>query len=121
MVERMMERGGQSVYLMLCTIVDSKGNPMKDGEQLDELSHRLGEAIRHSVRHGDAINKYSKGQYLLLLVNLTRENCSIIQKRINRRFIVGRQRVGVHYNIIGMESNLQDFREHDRKDDRKQG
>ena len=25
MVERMLERGGQSVYLMLCTVVDGKG------------------------------------------------------------------------------------------------
>ena len=29
MVRRMMERGGQSVFLMLCTVVDSKGNVMK--------------------------------------------------------------------------------------------
>ena len=34
MVERMMERGGQSVYLMLCMVVDSKGNPMKEGSVL---------------------------------------------------------------------------------------
>ena len=31
MLARIMERGGQSIYLMLCTVVDSKGNPMKEG------------------------------------------------------------------------------------------
>lgn len=99
MVERMMERGGQSVYLMLCTVVDSKGNPMKEGPMLDELSERLQEAICSSVRHSDAINKYGKGQYLVLLLNTTRENCRVLQKRINYRFIVGRQRTGIQYYV----------------------
>lgn len=99
MVERMMERGGQSVYLMLCTVVDSKGNPMKEGAMLDELSERLEEAIRSSVRHSDAINKYGKGQYLVLLINTTRENCRVLQKRINYHFIVGRQRTGIQYYV----------------------
>lgn len=99
MVWRMMERGGQSVYLMLCTIVDTKGNPMKDGPMLDELSQRLGDTIRHSVRQSDAIHHYSKGQYLVLLINTTRENCRIVQKRINYKFIVGRQRTGIQYFV----------------------
>ena len=99
MIERIMERGGQSVYLMLCTVVDSKGNPMKDGTMLEELSERLGEAIQQSVRRGDAINKYGKGQYLVLMLNTTRENCKILQRRINYRFIVGRQRTGIQYYV----------------------
>lgn len=99
MVERMMERGGQSVYLMMCVVVDSKGNPMKEGDVLDDLSQRLGDAIRHSVRHSDAVTKYGRGRYLVLLVNTTREDCGIIQKRINYRFIVGRQRTGIQYYV----------------------
>lgn len=99
MVERMMERGGQSVYLMLCTIVDSKGNPMREGPVLEELSPRLEDAICASVRRGDVINKYGKGQYLVLLINTTRENCSVVQKRINYHFLVGRQRTGVRYYV----------------------
>ena len=99
MVERMMERGGQSVYLMLCTVVDSKGNPMEEGPLLEELSPRLQDAIRNSVRHGDVVAKYGRGQYLVLLVNTTRENCSVVQKRINYKFVVGRQRTGVKYYV----------------------
>lgn len=98
-VERMMDRGGQSVYLMLCTVVDSKGNPMKDGAVLEELSQRLSEAIRCSVRRSDVITRYGKGQYLVLLINTTLENCKIIQKRINGKFLVGRQRTGVSYHV----------------------
>lgn len=99
MIGRVMERGGQSVYLMLCTIVDSKGNPMKNGPALAELSVRLGEAIGASVRRSDAVSRYGKGQYLILLLNTTRENCRILQKRINYHFIVGRQRTGIQYHV----------------------
>ena len=99
MIARIMERGGQSVYLMLCTVVDSKGNPMTEGTMLEELSQRLEEAICQSVRHGDAVTRYGRGQYLVLLVNTTRENCTIVQKRIDYRFLVGRQRTGVQYYV----------------------
>lgn len=99
MIGRIMERGGQSVYLMLCTIVDSKGNPMRDGPILEELSERLEEAIGSSVRRSDVINRYGKGQYLVLLMNITQENCRILQKRINDHFLVGRQRTGIQYHV----------------------
>lgn len=99
MVERMMERGGQSVYLMLCTLVDLKGNPMKDGAVLERLSPRLEEAVCRSVRHGDAVTRYGKGQYIVLLINTNRENCAAIQRRISHNFITGRQRTGVEYYV----------------------
>ena len=98
-IKRMMERGGQSVYLMLCTIVDSKGNPMKEGPMLMELSERLKDAIQQSVRQGDSLTRYGKGQYLVLLINITRENCEVLQRRINSRFIVRRQRTGIRYHV----------------------
>ncbi len=99
MLNRIMERGGQSIYLMLCTLVDGKGNPITDESRLEELSNRLGDAIRCSVRHGDAVNRYGNGQYLILLVNITREDCEIVQKRIDQNFVKGRQRSGVEYFV----------------------
>lgn len=98
-VNRMMERGGQSVYLMLCTLVDGKGNPMKEGRRLDELSERLRMAIKQSVRHGDIINQYGKGQFLVLLINTTRENCGVVERRINNKFTAEGQRTGVQYHV----------------------
>lgn len=99
MLNRIMERGGQSIYLMLCTLVDGKGNPITDESRLEELSNRLGDAILRSVRHGDAVNRYGNGQYLILLVNITREDCEIVQKRIDQNFVKGRQRSGVEYFV----------------------
>ena len=102
MVERMLERGGQSVYLMLCTVVDGKGNPLREGPALDELTKRMGDSVRHSIRRGDAMCQYGKGQFLALLVNTTRENCAVVQKRINERFIIGRQRTKIEYYVNSM-------------------
>ena len=119
MVERMLERGGQSVYLMLCTVIDGKGNPMRDGPMLEELTKRMGDAVRRSIRRGDAMCQYGRGQYLVLLVNTTRENCSVIQRRINERFIVGRQRSAIQYyvnSVVWMpqiaQTDKKDRREH---------
>ena len=84
---------------MLCTVVDGKGNPMKEGPVLDELSKRMGDAVRRTIRRGDAMTQYGRGQYLTLLINTTREDCTIIQKRINQRFIVGRQRSAIEYYV----------------------
>ena len=99
MVERMLERGGQSVYLMLCTVVDSKGNPMREGEVLDQLVSRMSDAVRQSIRRGDAMCRYGRGQCLVLLINTTRENCNVIQRRINARFLTGRQRTSIEYYV----------------------
>ena len=72
---------------------------MKEGKQLDDLSLRLGEAILGSIRRSDVVNRYGKGQYLILLTNITLENCRLVQKRIDGHFLIGRQRTGVSYYI----------------------
>lgn len=98
------KRSGKSSALMLCTIVDSKGNPMKEGTRLEKLSGRLKEAICSSVRQSDVVNQYGKGQYLILLLNSTKEECTAVQKRIDDRFLVGRQRTGIQYCVNSVRS-----------------
>ena len=99
LIERMTERGGLSVYLMLCTIVDREGRIMKESEKLEQLTVKLGDAICHSVRHSDALCRYGTGQYLVLLINTSREDCDVVQKRINYHFLSGSRRMGVQYYV----------------------
>lgn len=99
MLCRLARRSGHPICLMLCTVMDSKGIPMREGKQLDELADRLIEAIRKSLRCSDVVSRYGKGQYLILLVNVAFGNCGVIQKRINSHFLIGRQRTGVDYQI----------------------
>ena len=99
MTERMMERSGEKIFLMLCTILDSKGNPMREGSRLEELSERLRQTIIESVRHTDTVTRYGKGQYLVLLINTTEEDCSIVSGRISSRFIREGQRTSLSYSV----------------------
>jgi len=105
-MERMLGRGGQSVYLILCTIVTGKGNPMKEGAVLNRLSERLSEAIITSVRHSDIVCRYNKSQFLILLINTTREDCSIVEDRINRKFKTEGQRTGLRYTVSNVEGKF---------------
>ena len=98
-IERTMRRSADTIFLMLLTIVDSKGNPMREGPKLDELSQRLKAASVASIRHTDTVTKYGQGQYLILLINTTEENCHVVEDRINKNFLTSRQRTGVSYSV----------------------
>ncbi len=105
-IERTMHRSADKIFLMLCTIVDSKGNPMREGPKLEELSERLKTAAVGSVRHTDTVTKYGQGQYLILLINTTAENCKIIERRINENFLTSRQRTGISYSVRGLNEQM---------------
>ena len=96
---RMLDRSGQSIYLMSCSIVDSKGNPMKESPILDEMAGRLQDTLLKSLRKSDVVNRYGRGQFLVLLINTTREDCDNVQKRIDRHFLTSRQRTGIRYHV----------------------
>lgn len=102
-VGRMLERSGQAVFLMLCTMVDGKDNPLCEGKILDTLEPKLESAIRLSVRQSDTVSRYGKGQYLVLLLNTTREDCEIVQRRIDRRFREDAHRTHVHYTVRSVD------------------
>lgn len=82
-VKRIVERNGDSVYLMLCTLMDSKGNPMQSGKKLDEMSKELRKAIKDSLRKGDSYTQYSANQFLILLIGTKEESCHVVSERIS--------------------------------------
>ncbi len=86
LVRRIMERNGQSVYLMLCSLVDSKGAPLEDADKLSAMSGKLMSAIKHCLRKGDSFTRYNPSQFLILLVGTNKENCGLIFERIERYF-----------------------------------
>lgn len=98
-INRISERSGQMIFLMLCTIVDTKGNVLSKGANLDELSNRLEGAIRTSIRRSDIMCRYNRSQFLVMLMDTTAENCKVVQKRINDHFMINRQRISVQYTV----------------------
>lgn len=86
LVRRMIERNGQSVYLMLCTITDGTDRLTEDKERLEAMSDELYDSIKFSLRRVDFFTKCSPTQYLILLVGTNQENTQMIYERILRRF-----------------------------------
>lgn len=86
LVTRIIERNGQSVYLMLLSLTNGKGQPMENEEKLEIMSQELHKAIKRGLRRGDSFTKYSPSQYILLLVGTNKENCGIIYDRIAKNF-----------------------------------
>lgn len=86
LVSRMLERSGQSAYLMLCSLTDGKGHPMEKPEKLAIMMEELQNAIQHCLRRGDSFTKYSASQYLILLIGTNKENCGMIFERLCRYF-----------------------------------
>ena len=83
---RCMERNGQSVFLLVCTLIDSKGRPMEHSQKLEQMSERLFVAIKDSLRRCDSFTKYNATQYLVMLMGTNEENCQIVIDRIVKSF-----------------------------------
>jgi len=99
-VSRMMERNGISVFIMLCTLTDNKGQDQLGTEKNKEASEYLRNAIRSSLRKGDFFTRYNESQFLIMLSGTQKENCEGIYERINRRFKEEYQgRMKVHYYV----------------------
>lgn len=86
LVRRLIERNGQSAFLMVCSLTDGNGHPMENREKLDVMSMELHRAVKSSLRRGDSFSKYSPSQFLILLVGTSQENCDVIFRRIAGRF-----------------------------------
>ena len=66
---------------------------------LSRLSEKLGEVIVSTIRNSDVVCRYGKGQYLVLLMNTTAENCVTVEDRINRKFRSVNQRNKIDYHV----------------------
>lgn len=86
LIRRIIERNGQSVFLMICSLTDGKGNPLESREKLEVMASDLHLAIKRSLRRGDSFTKYSPSQFLILLVGTNQENCEVIFRRILDNF-----------------------------------
>ena len=100
-IVRMIERSGQSVFLMLCTLTDSKGNPLEKEELLAEHASDLSQAICKSIRRGDLYTRYSPNQFLVLLMGIKQEDCELTFRRINAKFreMCPSQRIQLRYYV----------------------
>ena len=98
-IKRDIRRSGQAAWLMLCTITDGKGFALSDSDRLDNLSEELSEAIRISARGGDMYARYSSNQFIVLLLDLTQEDCVLVQTRINENLSKESRKRYIKYHL----------------------
>ncbi|MDD6283381.1 bacterial transcriptional activator domain-containing protein [Oribacterium sp. HCP28S3_H8] len=100
---RNLSRRSNSIFMMLCTLVDYEGKPIRSPEKLSARADALKEALSSGLRQGDVYTKYSASQYLILLIGTKKENCSKIYQRISRKLkdIAG-PRADFKYRIVSM-------------------
>ncbi len=84
-ISRMMERNGMSVYLMLCTLKYT-GDGAVSEEREQEISDSLRISIMEVLRRGDFYTRYNRQQFLIMLPEITQENCAKVSARIDRWF-----------------------------------
>lgn len=85
-VSRLVERSGQSIFLMLSTLTDIHGVPLELGEKLTVAAEALHSAVQATLRRSDLYTRYSPCQYLMLLIGTNRENCTRIAERVDFTF-----------------------------------
>ena len=102
-MSRNMARTGDSVYMMLCTLVDYEGKLIRNEEKRNDRSGSLSQAIASALRQGDVYCKYNASQYLILLSGTSREDCDIVYKRIeNRLKEIAGSRADVKYSVVSL-------------------
>ncbi|MCF0134314.1 MAG: hypothetical protein HUJ72_10645 [Blautia sp.] len=85
-VERLTERNGMSVYLMLCTLRNAGGRLLEKRPRDLEVTKAFRDSICKSIRKGDFYTRYNNAQYLILMTGLNEEHCELVSKRIDSAF-----------------------------------
>lgn len=106
LVQRMMERSGQSNYLMLVSITDGRGYRLTSEKKLNEMSQTLQNVIYRCLRRCDSYTKYNASQFLILLLGTNKENCKVIFNRIIQEF--SREHKSWVHNLEGSVSSVAD-------------
>ena len=102
-LSRNMERTGQSVYMMLLTLVDYEGKSISNQAKLEAKGKLLHKAIALTLRQGDTFCKYSASQFLLLLVGTNKESCKIVYRRVlNKLKILAGPRTEIEYSVVSL-------------------
>ena len=83
---RMMERTGQSGYLLLYWLTDPHGQLLANSRKATLAASKLKTAISGSLRRGDVFTQFGRDRFLVILAGTNRENCELVDKRIMDKY-----------------------------------
>lgn len=85
LLARSVSRTGQSVYLLLFTVSDTRGE-LPTIKRLNASMRSLQLAIGKSLRKGDVYSQYSGTQYVVMLQSINEENGKMVVGRILKNY-----------------------------------
>lgn len=84
--KRESQRIESKLSICLVSAVDSSKNELKDIKLLEEAMNKISFSISNSLRMRDVYTRYSRSQYLLLLLDADKSSFDGIEERIMTRF-----------------------------------
>lgn len=99
LIRRTVERGSCEVYLALFTLSDGQGGVPRVS-QLKEGMDRVQEILKTSLRKGDAFCKYSKSQWVALLVLPDEQVAQAVSDRIDTKFRTAPVSKALHLHVV---------------------
>lgn len=87
-MERRLHRAKGSVYIILFTLTNGKGDFSSLSNREAEMTH-LGKKIQSCLRSADVFTQYSSGQFLVMTSDVTEEAAEMIAMRIQNAFYEG--------------------------------
>lgn len=113
-VTRQAARFNRTVSIVLITVCESNGE-LPDLNMLNKVMERLGVVIKHDLRRGDVISKYSGAQFVIMLPDAKYNDAIMITNRLIKSYY--------HYNrksLIQIKYNINEikFDEEKEKDDK---
>lgn len=85
--QRQLKRSKRKVSLFLLTLTDLYGQ-QPDKLILRKAMERFSEVIRCSLRISDSFSMYSTSQYIVMLHDVSSENCAPILERLRKRYSI---------------------------------
>ncbi len=83
---RSAARSGESVYIVLISVLDREGKKVPAQRVLDHVMPALQYSIIHTLRRGDVVTKYSQNQLLILLPGTTFETSALVVQRMIKAY-----------------------------------
>ena len=109
-VTRQAARFHRNVSIVLFTLCESNGET-PDLNILDKVMERLGAVIKHDLRRGDVISKYSGAQFVIMLPDATYSDAVMITNRIIKSYY--------HFNrrsLMQLKYNISEIKFEEDKD-----
>lgn len=103
-IARRVNRTGQSIFIMLCTLTDNQ-DELPSTENLADAMEVLKTSIGKTLRKCDLFSRYSHSQFVVMLPDISYENGCMVGRRIESAYKKNKvsKVVIMHYKLLPLD------------------